>query len=290
MRVIFVVSLSVSVLAGCSGSETVPEPQPAIEPVALVFETHHLEKQTEGCAEPMTPGRSAIPDGSDPSGNCARVHLSWVEIAQAPEGVARDAIDRWVHGVLLAPAIGDAPHDSPEALADDFLARFETFQRDFPDAPGGWYVERSIETLHHDDSVVGFRVVDSSFTGGAHPNTFETYTSLYLTTGRPVALDDLLVAGNRERLLEIAERRFRQVRGLAADEDLGEAGFWFSGGPGGDSGDSGEVTFELTDNFALTADGLLFHYNPYDIAPYALGPTTLEIARAELDGAVSWPE
>lgn len=256
--------LGLSVLAGCGGTET-SELQPPAEPVALAFDTHRLERQIDGC----------------------RIRLHWVEIAQAPEGVAREAIDRWVRRVLLAPVIGEAPQDSPEALADDFLAEFETTRRDLPDAPAGWYVERSIAAIHHDDSVVGFRVTDSSYTGGAHPNTFETYTSLYLTTGRPVALDDLLVAGDRARLLEIAETRFRQVRGLSTTEDLGAAGFWF-----GDEGpaDPGEVTFELTDNFALTGDGLVFHYNPYDIAAYALGPTTVRIARAELDGAVSWPE
>jgi hypothetical protein len=33
----------------------------------------------------------------------------------------------------------------------------------------------------------------------------------------------------------------------------------------------------LNDNFALTATGIVFYYNPYEIAAYAAGPTLLEL-------------
>ena len=41
---------------------------------------------------------------------------------------------------------------------------------------------------------------------------------------------------------------------------------------------------ELTDSFELTADGLVFHYSPYEIAPFAAGAAKLTVAPDELKG------
>ena len=38
----------------------------------------------------------------------------------------------------------------------------------------------------------------------------------------------------------------------------------------------------MTDNFALTKDGLKFVYNPYEIAPYAMGQQEIVIPYSEL--------
>ena len=41
---------------------------------------------------------------------------------------------------------------------------------------------------------------------------------------------------------------------------------------------------ELTDSFELTADGLAFHYSPYEIAPFAAGVVKLTVTPDELKG------
>lgn len=265
--------LGVVSILGCG--RPAPEPSSGTEGTAgenveLRFESHALDRPEGGC-----------PDGSQ---SCTRVSLAWTEIAEAPPGVARETINRWVEAALLAPpsAAGAAPvaAASPEALAESLVERAD-----------GRTLERTVEVIHHDDHVVSFRDRESWSAGetatasGSH--TLETYTTLYLTTGQPVALDDLLVAGHRERLLEIAEAKFREQRGLAPNEDLAAAGFWF--GHHGPVPRSAKVAFELPDNFALTGLGLTFHYNPADIAPDRVGPTTFEIRRSELVGVVQWP-
>jgi Protein of unknown function (DUF3298) len=53
--------------------------------------------------------------------------------------------------------------------------------------------------------------------------------------------------------------------------DLKEAGFWFKDG-----------RFQSNENFGLTDKALLFEYNVYEIAPYVMGPTTVEIPLAEI--------
>lgn len=255
--------------------ETEPESEsePPLLSVDLTLETHTVERRATDCGD--------TPD------NCGRISLTWTEITDAPAGVARNAINRWARRTLLDPALSEDAAESPDALADEFIAQYEDFRRDFPDAPGGWFVERTVEVIHRDDHLVSFRDVESSFTGGAHPNRTETYRNLYLTTGQPLTLDDLLLTRGRDELRRIAESSFRRVRGLEPNEDLREAGFWF--GSHGPSGDAGEITFELSDNFAVTGDGLRFHYNPYEIAPYSMGSTTVDIPRSQLEDVVQWP-
>lgn len=260
------------------------------EPISLTFERHSLERRSPDCEGTPNATPEGGPEGSleGPATRCAEVSLAWVKLAEAPPGVARVAIHDWIQGTLLAPMGDRETPESPEALAESYLADFTDFQAEFPDGPG-WFVERTIEPIHDDEQGVSFRFTDSSYLGGAHPNTYTLYTTLYLTTGRPVALEDLLLDGDPARLESLAEAHFRQVRELGPEEDLHAAGFWFESENGNDSGHEGSSGFELADSFALTDDGLLFHYNPYDIGPYALGGTTFTIPRSELIGVVAWP-
>jgi hypothetical protein len=271
-------------LVGCGPARVEKGPsesEPLRPTVDLTLETRTVERHAADC-------------GDTPE-DCGRIALTWTEITDAPAGVAREAINRWVREALLEPPLSEGAPGSPEALADRFIADYEGYRREVPDSPGGWLVERTVEAIHRDEHVVSFRDVDSSFTGGAHPHRTETYSTLYLTTGRPLILEDLLVTGGREELRRIVEARFRRVRGLEPDQDLGKAGFWFGDqtrertGNRGSARASGKTSFVLPDNFALTDDGLLFHFNPYDIAPYSIGSTTVEVSRSELGDAVQWP-
>ena len=40
--------------------------------------------------------------------------------------------------------------------------------------------------------------------------------------------------------------------------------------------------FVLNDNIGMTEDKVIVHYNPYEIAPYAQGPTTIELDKNAL--------
>lgn len=250
---------------GQAPAEKVGERQPG--PVELVFETRTLERRAADCE-------------TSPA-DCGRIELSWVEITEAPAGVARAVLNEWVRTALMEPPLGEEAPSSPQGLADEFIANYEQFRRDFEDADledtvGGWTVERTVEEIYRDELVVSFRDVESSRTGG-EPVRREHYATLYLTTGMPVIQEHLLVEGSRERLIEIAEASFRRARGLDPGADLREAGFRFEDG------------FELPESFAITAEGLVYYYNPSEVAPHPMGPTTVKIPRAELAGVVQWP-
>ncbi|NJK29927.1 MAG: DUF3298 domain-containing protein [Acaryochloris sp. SU_5_25] len=77
--------------------------------------------------------------------------------------------------------------------------------------------------------------------------------------------------GYAPKLNTIAEKHFRQVRKLAANESLNRAGFWFE-----------KDQFQVNANFAIAPQGLILFFNPYEIGPYVLGSTEIQIPYIEL--------
>ena len=84
--------------------------------------------------------------------------------------------------------------------------------------------------------------------------------------GQRVALADLIKAGLMDSLQTLVEAAFRAQRGLSADAAFDAAGFQFP-----------ENSFTLPENMAFGADGLLFYYNYYEVAPRVFGPTKVVI-------------
>ena len=100
----------------------------------------------------------------------------------------------------------------------------------------------------------------------AHPLFDTTYLNSDTRTGEALSLNSILKDGALPRLNAIGLVYFRKARGLAPADDLIEAGFNFS-----------DDTFELNENFGVADNALIFHFNAYEVAPYALGPTDVEI-------------
>lgn len=72
-------------------------------------------------------------------------------------------------------------------------------------------------------------------------------------------------------LTQIAEKHFRESKGLKLTDSLSEAGCEFP-----------NDTFALKDNFSIGAKGITFLYNTYEIASYANGPTELFLTYHEI--------
>ncbi len=158
---------------------------------------------------------------------------------------------------------------------DRFLSGYREFAEDFPEQSSQWVMTRKIEAIHNALGVFSLEFTETSYTGGAHPNTSVTLASFDTRTGLRITLDDLFVDPYGDALQEIAERAFRAERNLSETEDLSSAGFWFEDG-----------TFRLNDNFAVVPDGLKFHFNSYEVGPYSMGPTSIVLARNSLAALV----
>ena len=172
-------------------------------------------------------------------------------------------------------AVNAAPDDSGnitiEQLADEFFAEYESVQKEFSvswpyqfDLDGSVLLNRS-----------GLLTVDLSyyaFTGGAHGNSYTQFFVFDAVKGTRLGLDDVFVQGFEERLNKLIDSRYREMKGLTAADRLdGEKGMLF------------DNVIEFNSNFALTGQGVSFFYNNYEIAPYAVGPTTIDLPYGDLE-------
>jgi hypothetical protein len=119
------------------------------------------------------------------------------------------------------------------------------------------HYNESITAVDYENYAVIKRVLDY-YSGGAHGMT-ETFFSVFdRKAARFVTLAE--VAGEarlselREAVADVLRKRFE----LREDEPFTAAGFL-------------KDEFALTGNFFLSEEGIGFHWNPYELAPYSFG-------------------
>ena len=272
--------LTVAALSCAQAPAPAPPQQPrppassAASPPA--FELRTVERKQGDCAAEESP--------------CAHFLARFPVVTAGVRSPVREAVNGAIAslvaraGGLIAPADGEEREEGGEqapATLEDAVKEFfsgwsqnrEELPEDAPAAYSRWVDERRMEVIHADARVLSVELTLYAFTGGAHPNTFVELQSYDLATGEPLALADLLTAGAAPRLQALGERLFRREWEIAEGESLEEAGFWFE-----------DDRFELTDNFAVTGKGLVFVYNPYEVAPYVFGPTRITVPWSELRG------
>ena len=88
--------------------------------------------------------------------------------------------------------------------------------------------------------------------GAAHPMPSVNHLNFDLATGKMLGLDDILRPGYRAALDTLGERQFVKV--------YGREGFEITPGQ-----------FQLSDDFSIQRDGLVFYFDVYEIGPYSAG-------------------
>ncbi len=262
-------------LLACGGGE------PSEIPGADGPEWTDLASQTTGRRTFLafrTASVDSVLPGCDSEGACARVALTIPTFPEARPQL-QDALHR--HVVDLAELEVD-PEEAPldaellqelsARLAHGFLQDYRDFVADFPDPSAGWFLERSVEVEAASPEFLTLGMREHWYTGGAHANGRVRYRTLDAASGAEFSLRELLRTGFEEPLRLAGERAFRVARDLGDMDDLGAEGFF----------ESAAGRFSLNENFAPMVDGLAFHYDAYEIAAYAAGPTDLVIPWEEI--------
>ena len=196
---------------------------------------------------------------------CTYVKLSYPVLSGgSKEG--RDKLNGEIRSFAFSKNDDSIAKDA-EAWAAAFFNEYKQFGGQIPAA---WWESRAIKVLANTPQVFSASLGFEGYSGGAHPNTQVDYRSYNPSNGRRYALYDWLKKGYEAPLQELGEKAFRKARNLPAGANLNDAGFTFDQG------------FQLNDNYAATTQGLVFYFNPYEIASYADGPTELTIPYSEL--------
>ena len=119
------------------------------------------------------------------------------------------------------------------------------------------------------DTLTVYTIRRESYTGGAHGMRTTEYHNYWTKGGYELSLGDLFPEEQLPRLTERIKAKLREQYGAADDEELAQRGFF-------------PETIAPTENFEVTPEGIVFHYNPYDIACYAIGEVDVPFTKEEL--------
>ena len=228
-------------------------------------ETHEGEIQTGGISYKVNTIDKTI-GSCDADTGCLRLSFSILEWENLPVNFNDKQLLKWTNERMFSFWQTDTVYSGMDALLNTVIKEYANLAKDSSDRIE-WVFERNMEVIENNKAYFTLLFSETSYAGGAHPNSFEFYKSFNTATGQPNRLEEMFTPMFETQLTKMAEGIFRAQKKITPTEDLEKAGYWF---------DNGEFKLPLK-NYCLTANGLLFHYNSYEIAPYAEGSTTIVI-------------
>jgi hypothetical protein len=201
--------------------------------------------------------------------NCTYIRLSYIEIT---DGKIKDKVNKLLTSQLIyAYDMPDEHFSTVEDMMSVFIRDYESFRKQMPSAPQVWTIDFKFSVSAETDKILCIGGELNSYLGGAHPSYVRGFLNFDKDSGDTISLGTLLKPGYEKKLNELIDKEFREMKGLKPGDDLSEKGDLF------------ENKIELTHNFGVTKDrGLEFLYNPYEIAPYAVGPISVKLSNSEL--------
>jgi hypothetical protein len=178
----------------------------------------------------------------------------------------RDSIRVYIDGLVFGSLENGGSAIPFDTLVEDLVQQYKSVREEFPDYSLPWSLERSMSFSADTGGIISLRFEESSFLGGAHGTETVRLASFDASFGSRLRLERMFVPGYERKMVEEVERAFRRARRVSDGQTVADAGFWIE-----------EGRFPLSANFALGAGDIIFYYDSYEIAPYALGPTEVHV-------------
>lgn len=172
------------------------------------------------------------------------------------------------------PETGNAKVDADVAeWARQLVDTFQTTYGEEPDLGVPYELESTYSTTHASPSVLSIIWKTASYTGGAHGNLEISTTTYDMKTGSLIDLYD--VFGNLDIALDQTGRYSAKVLARSLGDMYNEDMLR--------SGTAPEA--ENFSAFALIPAGIRIFFQPYQVAPWAAGPQTVDIPLDALPGS-----
>lgn len=202
------------------------------------------------------------------SGSCTYFELTYQVVKS---GKAKSIINQTIQDSLLKAVNiwdGKKPADFKEAAAN-FISEYEKSLKEQTNG-ASWYLETDGRINANRKNVLSYRISQSMYTGGAHPNSYITFYNFDKANGNQITLATIFGTNFETALNKIIDANFRKEKGLSATDNLQDKAGLFEN----------KITY--TKNFAIEKKGLRFYYNSYDIAAYVYGPTEVMVTWNDL--------
>lgn len=172
-------------------------------------------------------------------------------------GVESQLTLRRIHNLIRN---GISPEAALEQNLSSITSDLKNMYTENEEASSDWYYLEQISIAFNDNNILGIKSYLKEYSGGAHPNHSVAYTNINTGNGTLISPADILTNGYETELNRAAEEQFKKTYNIDEKNTYENAGFWLEPGK-----------FAVPDNFLITPGGLLFLFNPYEIAPYAAG-------------------
>lgn len=186
-----------------------------------------------------------------------------------------DTISQWlfkIKGIPMQQAVDSFVNMRGKNYIADF-AEFYKQEKADNDEPGGWYqahYDLKTHTEQNADTIINYIAEQDTYDGGAHGLFIKSVMNFSANTGKLVTLDDVLMPGYPTRLNEILlAKLLKHTRSKDIDE-LKRKGYLYS------------MDMCPSQFYLINSTGITFIYNQYEIAPYAVGITELQLTWDEL--------
>lgn len=194
------------------------------------------------------------------------------QILKIPESVSltEDDGDKQVKKI---PVFKDAAA-LMQANRDSFFSMYkDVFKDEKPSATNEYFAMNyanltSTDVVYNEKNILSLAISNYDFEGGAHGNHGTTLVSYNLNEKKVITLNDVFGADYKPILNKALEISLRKKFKLASKDSLSNILF--------------DNKIEATDNFCITNKGILFMYNPYEIASYASGEIDLYVPFADI--------
>jgi len=219
------------------------------------FEIKSFHTESKGCKADST--------------GCATFDFNYPVFPQLDSAVQKILNER----LNVALSSSEKEFESVEEQGKNFIEDFEKTKAEIPDVSLDWYFKADAKVLIISDSLISVQADVDMFMGGAHGMYSTSYVNIDARTGALYLIDSFLKPGYQEYLNELGEEEFRREHDLSDTTSLEEAGFSFP-----------EDKFKLNENYGFRKEGIVFTYNSYEVAAYAVGPTEIIIPYERLRG------
>ncbi len=155
-----------------------------------------------------------------------------------------------------------------EAVAS-FRKGYQHIRNLYPDEMPGWKAEIKAEVSYEDPYWLSIRLNSYTYTGGAHGYASVRYLNFDKSRGAELEAWELFT--NQGDFQRFAEDKFRLQENIPDGKPINSTGFMFE-----------EDRFYLPENIGLTTEGVMLHYNQYEVASYADGPIELTLPFGEV--------
>ncbi|MGN1246409.1 MAG: RsiV family protein [Muribaculaceae bacterium] len=219
-------------------------------------------------------------DGDTTFGADVAVYTTRSVSVQWPENFGATDIS-CLHDSLLSAVFDSKPAEidaaigeylaHPIGFGDYKLSRVDSLPAGDYDTVRELWQKVRCHTVGFCESYIVYKIEHSEYQGGAHPSYSANFLNYDIAHNNVLDFNEIFMPGNDEIILDVVKASLcDQYYATSLDELAEKSGIFID-------------QIFLTHNVYLTDDSIVFYYNPYDIAPWAVGAVEVEVPRFNLD-------